>query len=595
MRYYWFLAFVLLLALSASAGAKIKATRYTLDLQGNSKIEGLYDDWWQNAVIYQVYPRSFKDSDNDGSGDLQGIIDKMDHFVNTGINAFWLSPIYKSPQVDNGYDIMDYRDIDPLYGTLEDLRKLVDEAHKRNLKVILDYVPNHTSDQHAWFLNSVNRTAPYDDYYIWKNATYVNGTRTPPNNWLSAFYGSAWEWNEQRQQYYYHMFAAQQPDLNYRNPNVVNDMKDVLRYWLNFGIDGFRMDAVNTLFEDILLRDEPPSGNSGISPDDPVTLDHIYTINQNETIDMIYQFREVLDEFSAQNKSYNRIMMTEVYATPNISMRYYINEDHTRRGAHFSFNFWTFILTLNKDFNAFQLAESIQSWQAELPIGCTSNWVLGNHDQRRVSTRLGVENIDALNMLIGILPGVQITYQGEEIGAEDGEVTCEEGYDPQAIKNCSTYNITTRDFERTPYQWDNSTNAGFNEGHKTWLPVSEKYHKTNLAAESLSGLKSHYNVYKQIVEIKQEFKNTTRDMLSFGSHPNNVFYCERKTDSAHYALVFNAGNTEQPVYDFLDVNSTLEVVISNVNSQYKKGDSFEILGNLQAKESLLLKVTPLEE
>ncbi|CAH1183056.1 unnamed protein product [Ceutorhynchus assimilis] len=547
---------------------------------------GLYSDWWQNAVLYQIYPRSFKDSNNDGNGDLQGIISKLDHLQDMNIDGIWLSPIYKSPQVDNGYDIADFRSVDELYGTLDDLKQLLDEVHKRNLKLILDYVPNHTSDQHKWFQASLNKDPQYDDYYIWRNASYVNGIRKEPNNWLSAFGGSAWEWNNQRQQYYFHQFSTGQPDLNYRNPLVVKEMKDVLRYWLDFGVDGFRMDAVFTLFEDVTLPDEPLSGET----DDPNSygyLSHIYTSNLNETVDMIYQWRDVLDEYSI---NYTRIMMTEVYSDVNNTMRYYVNEDYSRYGAHFSFNFNSFVTGLKQGFNAVDLYGNITIWTDNLPNNCTSNWVLGNHDQTRVSTRLGIENIDALNMLVSILPGVQITYQGEEIGQENGEVNCTQGYDPQAIKNCSTYAQLSRDFERTPYQWDNTTNAGFNEGNQTWLPVSEKYLQTNLAIERNS-IKSHYNIYKTLVDVKKQFKVATSDALYLADWDKeiNVFYIERQTDFAHYAVIFNVN--DEKIKPPLVIHNKVEVVVGSLNSQYNPGDVFDFTRPLNPKESILLKIT----
>ncbi|KAL1494327.1 hypothetical protein ABEB36_009942 [Hypothenemus hampei] len=558
-----------------------------------NELTGLYDDWWQNAVLYQIYPRSFKDSDSDGSGDIQGIIQKLDHLSDMGVDGIWLSPIYKSPQIDNGYDISDYRDIDPLYGNLTDLKNLLDEAHKRDIKVILDYVPNHTSDQHIWFNNSVNSVENYTDYYIWANATVVNGTRLPPNNWLSTFYGSAWEWNEKRQQYYYHQFAIAQPDLNYRNPKVVEEMKNVLKYWLDFGIDGFRMDAISTLFEDEQLRDEPSSGADNLDPDDPSNLLHIYTSNLNETYDMVYQWRELLDNFTlSTNGSYTRIMMTEVYSDLDSTMPYYMDVNTGRQGAHFTFNFYTFIMdTPKSELTAQLLAQHIWKWIDALPGDSIANWVLGNHDQARVATRLGVENVDALNVLSALLPGVKVTYQGEEIGQENGEVACNQGYDPQAIKNCTTFNETSRDFERTPFQWDATENAGFSTNKTTWLPVSNKYNETNLAKQNVTDdPHTHYNIFKTIVGLKKELKNISFSTMDWG-RVDNTLYLMRRTDNVSYFFVYNVDDVDNsPRVSFRGVVDA-KAVLTVADGNYKLGDSYDSNAMLKPRESVVFNVT----
>ncbi|XP_030768081.1 maltase 2-like [Sitophilus oryzae] len=521
-----------------------------------------------------------------------GIIQKLDFIQTTGIDAIWLSPIFKSPQVDNGYDISDYRDIDEMYGSLDDLKQLVEEAHKRGIKVILDYVPNHTSDQHKWFQASLNKESGYEDFYVWKDAVIVNGTRSAPNNWVSEFKGTAWEWSEQRQQYYLHKFSIAQPDLNYRNPDVVKEMKDVLRYWLDFGVDGFRMDVAYALFEDSRFQDEPLSGDPTAEPGDYTYLSHIYTENQNETLDMIYQFREFLDEYNA-NQSYPRVLMTEVYSDINTTMLYFGTADRSRLGAHFTFNFWTFITGLQKGFSGVDLLNSIWNWIDHMPEGYTSNWVLGNHDQNRVSTRFGPENIDALNMLVSILPGVQVTYNGEEIGQENGEVTCAEGYDPQAIKNCSTFNETSRDFERTPIQWDSTVNAGFNNGTKPWLPVSQKYLQTNLQNQNVTGpgVNSHYKVYKDLLSLRKAFKNESNHYFEL-SNAGDILGFQRFTEQflQNYVFLYNVGDEPQTPENINVYNFTTNVLVRSTNSIYNVGDAFNTSQPLQAKEAVLFSV-----
>ncbi|KAL1449503.1 hypothetical protein WDU94_002005 [Cyamophila willieti] len=290
-------------------------------------------DWWQTEVIYQIYPRSFKDINGDGVGDLKGIISKLGYLKGLGVNVIWLSPIFKSPMVDFGYDISDFRDIEPIFGTITDFKNLLADMKKLGMKMILDFVPNHTSDQHVWFQKSVAKVPNYADYFVWKDAKRINGVRHPPNNWLSCFGGSAWTWNEQRQQYYFHAFAPQQPDLNFRNPNVIGELESILRYWLDHGVDGFRFDSVPFLVEHGSFPDEPPSGNTDFEPMDHDYLSHNYTMDQPETYEIIYRIRKLLDSYKLMDGR-TRIFITECYSL-SVSglMKYYGN--NTVRGAHF--------------------------------------------------------------------------------------------------------------------------------------------------------------------------------------------------------------------------------------------------------------------
>uniref|UniRef100_V5I8D9 alpha-glucosidase n=1 Tax=Anoplophora glabripennis TaxID=217634 RepID=V5I8D9_ANOGL len=579
MKSYIFVTLAFILAATAASVVKNDAKYIIKDDDSPDT------DWWKTAVFYQIYPRSFMDSDGDGIGDLQGIIQKLHHLQDAGVTATWLSPIFKSPQVDQGYDISDYRDIDPDYGTLDDLKELLELAKALGIKIILDFVPNHTSDQHEWFQKSVAKEEGYEDFYVWHDGKVVDGTRVPPNNWLSEFKGSAWEFNEERQQYYYHEFAIQQPDLNYSNPKVVEAMKDVLRYWLDFGVDGFRVDAVPYLFEDPEFKDEPLiDGCTDVTNKN--CLDHIYTKDLPPTYDMIYEFREVLDNFTETNKVDTRVMMTEAYAAIEKQMLYYGNADGTVKGAHFTFNFG-FISSLSKDFTVDDIVNAIRTWIKNIPDQYTSNWVLGNHDNRRVATRLGRENVDGFNMLTAILPGVMVTYNGEEIGMEDGEVTCEEGYDPQAIKDCSTFDQTSRDFERTPFHWDGTHNAGFTTGIP-WLPVSAKAKDTNLADQNVEGVSSHYNVYKQLMEFRKNFQKTfALDTASAIKLTDHVVQVGRYVDKDEFILVFNVGDFEE-IVDFYRTKQSYKVVVTSVNSLYKPGDSVDEL-TLLPHESVILQ------
>ncbi|XP_055372352.1 maltase A1-like [Condylostylus longicornis] len=429
----------------------------------NTKGKTIEKDWWETSSFYQIYPRSFKDSNGDGIGDLKGIKSKLQHLKDIGVNATWLSPIYKSPMVDFGYDISDFYEINPDYGTMKDFEELIEEAKKLGIKIILDFVPNHSSDENIWFQKSIKRIEPYTDYYVWhKGKPNPDGGRPlPPSNWLQAFRGSAWEWNEERQEYYLHQFDIKQPDLNYRNPVVVEQMKHVLRYWLNKGVAGFRVDAVPWCFEVAPKNgeypDEPPSGFTQ-DKEEAAYLSHIYTQDQPETVDMVFQWRQLLDDYQRIHGGDTRVLMIETYSSLDNVMKFY--GTRSIKGAQMPFNF-QFILQGNKDSSAKDITNIIKSWFNNMPGAYTPNWVMGNHDQRRVASRYGVDKIDTMNMILMILPGAAITYNGDEIGMIDGDIKFEDSKDPAAIRaGPEKYQKFTRDPARTPMQWDDSTSAG---------------------------------------------------------------------------------------------------------------------------------------
>lgn len=340
-------------------------------------------DWWDTANFYQIYPRSFKDSDGDGVGDLRGITDKLPYLKSIGVTGTWLSPIFSSPMADFGYDISDFKNISSVFGTLADFDNLVVRCKELGIKLILDFVPNHTSDEHDWFIKSSTNISGYEDYYIWHPGT-VNETnqRNPPNNWLSAFRYSGWEWNENRQAYYFHQFVTKQPDLNYRNSAVVEEMKEVLRFWMSRGVDGFRIDAVPHLFEiapstvDGSLPDEPLSGTC-TDPNDFCYLNHIYTQNQPETFDMVYQWRNVTDQFKIDHGGDTRILMTEAYTTLAYLMQFYKEANGTRLGSHIPFNF-QLLINLKNTTKGSEVKSLIDTWIDNMPNGTDfhANWVV---------------------------------------------------------------------------------------------------------------------------------------------------------------------------------------------------------------------------
>nr|XP_017105442.2 maltase 1 [Drosophila bipectinata] len=538
-----------------------------------TKDQDARNNWWQHEVFYQIYPRSFQDSNGDGIGDLPGITSRLQYFKDTGITAVWLSPIYESPMVDFGYDISNYTNIQPEYGTLEDFDALIAKANELGIKVILDFVPNHSSNQHPWFLKSVAREPGYEDFYVWQNGTQLeNGTRVPPNNWLSVFSGSAWEWNDERQQFYLRQFTFGQPDLNYRNPAVIQAMDDVMLFWLNKGIAGFRIDAVIYIYEDALLRDEPLSG----STDDPNVenyLNHIYTRNQPEDYLLLQHWRQLLDNYTASQGGPRRIMMTEGYATVAQLMEYYEDANGVQ-GPEFPFNF-DFITEVNENSTAADFVFYIQRWLIYMPHGHVANWVMGNHDNPRVASRFGVKSVDGMNMLLMTLPGIAITYNGEELGMTDyRDISWEDTVDQPACEaGRDNYKAISRDPERTPMQWSDEQNAGFSTSNHTWLPVNPNYRDLNLRNQQ-QARQSHYKVYQSLLKLRQ------LPVLKNGSFVpevvnSRVFAFKRELKGEHSLLtLLNVKNRTELVdlTDFIDQPNRLSVLVVGVESQHRVGD-----------------------
>lgn len=451
-------------------------------------------EWWNNSFIYQVYPRSFMDSDGDGTGDLNGITSKLEHFADLNVSAIWISPIYVSPMADFGYDISNYTDVDPVFGTIEDFTNLTTKAKSLGIKVLLDFVPNHSSDEHPWFKQSVQRVKPYDDYYVWLDGKLVNGSYQPPNNWLSVFGGSAWEWSPVRQQYYLHQFTRGQPDLNFTNPSVLMEMEKILIFWMDHGVDGFRMDAVNYLIEDERFLDEPASGVN-VPADDYESLDHVYSKDMDQTFVILKAWRKRIDAYSKKGKE-QKLILTEAYADMESMKRFY------EAGSDVPMNFM-FIGPLNANSTTMEFKRAIDSWLGMVPKGHVANWVVGNHDNSRVSNRFGAGRADQLSMLAAVLPGLGIIYYGDEIGMTDREMTWNETVDPAGCNaGPERFMLKSRDPERTPFQWDDSMNAGFSTANETWLPVNDNYKQINLAKQKMEDV-SHYKLFKQLVKLKK--------------------------------------------------------------------------------------------
>lgn len=491
------------------------------------KLQDKYE-WWQKEIIYQIYPRSFYDNNGDGIGDIQGIIKKLDYLEDLGVKGVWISPIYPSPMVDFGYDITDYTGIHPMFGTMKDFENLITEIHKRDMKLILDFVPNHTSDQHPWFRESrKSKDNPKRNWYIWHDPKPGGG---PPNNWLSAFGGSGWEYDEQTGQYYYHAYLKEQPDLNWRNPEVQKAMLDVMRFWLDKGVDGLRVDAVWHVIKDEQFRDDPVNPNYRESMSPYYTLRADYSADRPEVHDVLGMMREVIDEYD------DRVMIGEVYLPIDDFIVYHELDD---RGAHFPFNFQL----IGLPWNAGRIESIVNEYEESIPSKSWPNWVLGNHDRPRIASRVGPEQARNAAILLLTLRGTPTMYYGDELGFTNVDIPPEKVQDPFE-KNVPGQGLG-RDPVRTPMQWDDSKNSGFTEG-TPWLPLMENYEEVNVARQ-LEDPESILNLYKKLIALRSK-----EPALSLGEYhplPNkgNHFSYKRAGSEKEFIIALNLADSEERV------------------------------------------------
>jgi alpha-glucosidase len=490
--------------------------------------ENAMDDWWKRGVIYQIYPLSFQDTNGDGKGDLQGIRRRLDYLAWLGVDAVWLSPIFPSPMKDCGYDIADYCDIAPEFGTLMDFDALLADAHSRNIRVILDFVPNHTSDQHPWFRESRgSRDNAKRDWYIWRDPAPGGG---PPNNWLSNFGGSAWTLDAATGQYYYHAFLAEQPDLNWRNPAVRAAMYDVLRFWLARGVDGFRVDVLWHLMKDAELRDNPP--NPDYRPGDPShrRVLQVYSADRPEIFDVISEMRSVVDAYRG------RVLIGEIYLPLERLVAYY---GVGGSGVHLPFNFQLILAP----WNAAEIVKIIAEYERLVPQGEWPNWVIGNHDQSRIATRVGPAQARIAAMLLLTLRGTPTHYYGDELGMEDVPIPHERVRDNWTKSEPGVG--AGRDPQRTPMQWDGSLNAGFSKG-EPWLPLSPTYQTVNVEALKREP-RSILALYRRLFALRR-----SRDALATGSKrlleaPDNVIAYERAEEGERLLIALNLGHEAREI------------------------------------------------
>lgn len=534
------------------------------------------NEWWKKSVVYQIYPKSFNDSNGDGIGDIQGIIEKLDYLKDLGIDVIWLCPIYDSPQVDNGYDIRNYKAIYEQYGTMEDFDLLLDEVHKRDMKLIMDLVVNHTSDEHVWFVESrKNKDNPYRDYYIWRDGKEDG---TPPNNWGSIFSGSTWEYDEATNQYYLHLFAVKQPDLNWENQNVRKDIYEMMKFWLDKGIDGFRMDVINFISKDQRFPDGEVKEGEHFGDGGP------YFVNGPRIHEYIREMnREVLSK-------YDVMTVGEMPGASPEDAKIYTNPENKELNMVFTFEHMNLDCQNGdkwdlKPLNLVDLKENFEKWQTALHGVGWNSLYWNNHDQPRIVSRFGDEGVyreksaKMLATCLHMMQGTPYIYQGEEIGMTN--VLFESLEDYRDIELLNMYKekkelgwshekimeaIYTkgRDNARTPMQWDDSENAGFTEG-TPWIKVNPRYKEINAKA-ALEDRDSIYYYYQKLIKLRKEMDviTTGKFELLLRDDPNIFAY---KRISAEEKLIvlcnFSAGHVDIKNSEILSQIKNASIVITN--------------------------------
>ncbi|CAM2743921.1 alpha-glucosidase family protein [Pseudoalteromonas distincta] len=498
--------------------------------------------WYKGAVIYQVYPRSFQDSNNDGIGDLKGIINRIDYIKSLGVDAIWISPFFKSPMKDFGYDISDYRDIDPLFGDLNDFDELISQAHDRDIKIIIDQVLSHTSDQHQWFLDSRdNLTNDKADWYVWADA---KDDGTAPNNWLSIFGGGAWQWEPRRGQYYLHNFLTEQPDLNFHNPDVRQAVLDNVEFWLKKGVDGFRLDAINFCYHDALLRDNPAKPKDkrqgrGFSEDNPYAFQyHYYNNTQPENIEFMQDIRTLL------NKYPGTVSLGEISSEDSLATM----AEYTQGGdkLHMGYSFEL----LTNDYSSEYIRTTVQTLEQRMTEGWPC-WAFSNHDVERVASRwskngeINPQQCKMLTALLASLRGSVCMYQGEELGLGEASVAFEDLQDPYGITFWP--NFKGRDGCRTPMPWEHadSPHAGFSDV-KPWLPVDDA-HKQQSVAVQTNDSNSILNAYREFMAWRKNQAVLLEGDIEFIETPEPVLAFYRTLGAQKMLCLFNLSSQQTAI------------------------------------------------
>ena len=483
--------------------------------------------WWQTGVVYEIYPRSFADSNGDGTGDLAGITSRLDYLQWLGVDAIWIAPFYPSPMADFGYDVADYTDVDPLFGSMDDFDQLVAEAHRRGLRVLVDYVPNHTSDRHPWFIESrSSRTNPKRDWYTWRDPG-PNGEL--PNNWISMFAGPAWEWDEATAQYYLHMFLKEQPDLNWRNPEVRAAMFDAARFWLDRGVDGFRIDVAPMVMKDPQLRDNPLNPNPATwqAMGSWATQRHDNDHAHPDMHELYRSFRTLLESYPGDRVSIGELHHPDY----GVWASYYgerQDEIHVPFNFHLTYSPWT----------AEAVRGAIEGVQAALPAGAWASWVLGNHDQPRFasSSRAGRAQARVGMLALLTLRGTPTIYYGDEIGMVDVPVATADARDPLEHREPGR----GRDPERSPMQWDGAPNAGFcPPGVRPWLPLAADAPSVNVAGQA-EDPDSLLTLTRRLIQVRREHPVLhLGDFEPFGPTPEGTYAFRRVSAGGQLTVALN--------------------------------------------------------
>jgi alpha-glucosidase len=529
--------------------------------------------WWQTAVFYQIYPRSFKDSTGNGVGDLRGIIEKLDYLQELGIDAIWLNPIYPSPLADFGYDITDYVEIDPHFGDLDTFDRLLAEAHARNMRVVLDYVPNHTSDQHPWFVESKSSIdSSKRDWYIWRLPEDDGG---PPNNWLSNFGGGAWTLDETTGQYYLHSFLPEQPDLNLRNPELRAVMLDVIRFWLDREVDGFRIDAAMHLFKDPQFRDNPEQKRPTIGKDrgDVGEQVQFFNANQPDTHAFLRDLRRLIESYPG-----DRLMLGEVYLLdPAAAAHYYGDNDEFHLVPNFSL--------VNLPWEVPHLRASIDAYEQALPANAHPAHMFGSHDERRLASRFGSEAARCAAVMLLTLRGSPILYFGDELGMTDVLIGEHEQQDPWGIRTGLPH--LSRDPARAPMLWSTEESAGFSPTESErppWLPVHTDFQELNVET-LLAQPRSILNLYRRLIELRRQSSSLTLGTYRSLDTDRDALYAYLREDDVSSTLIVLNFDSSAAIYSH-SVPRTGHILLSSELDRSGPADCSEL--KLRGNEAVVV-------